>query len=263
MALRGIFLLFFVQLAGLASASSTPVALQSHKAIYELSLATAKSGSGIGDYVGRLAIEWVDTCSGFVTTQRIVSRLTNSEGGDINTDLSLTSWESPDGKIFRFKTRTRTDGEVSEEFEGRAETSAGAPPSVIFDKPEAMTVDLPPGTIFPTEHSIVLIKGAFAGERVIEANVFDGSGPDKIFRVVAFVSGPKGALDAERPDLVGQRSWRYRISYFPIGQSDATPDYEIGYRMYENGISTDLVLDYGDFTVKGVLSSLQLLPKRC
>lgn len=246
-----------------AWAASAPISLQSHKAIYELSLASSKSGSGIGDYVGRMAIEWVDACGGYVTTQRIVSRLTNSEGGDINTDLSLSSWESPDGKTFRFKTRTRTDGEMSEEFEGRAETGGGAPPSVIYDKPEATTVDLPPGTIFPTEHSIVLIKGALAGETVIQANVFDGSGPDKIFRVVAFVAGAKGANEAERPELAGQKSWRYRISYFPIGQSDATPDYEIGYRMYENGVSSDLVIDYGDFTVKGVLSSLQLLPKRC
>lgn len=250
-------------LAGEVLAAPAPVTLQSHKAVYELSLASAKSGSGIGDYSGRMAIEWIDACEGYLTTQRIVSRLANTEGGETNTDLQMTSWESPDGKVFRFKSRTRTDGELAEEYEGRGETGGNAPPSVIYEKPEAMTVDLPPGTVFPTEHSIVLIRGALGGEKVVQANVFDGSGPDKMFRVVAFVSGEKGGFESERPELVGQKSWRFRIAYFPINQPDSTPDYEIGYRMYANGISSDLILDYGDFTVKGTLTSLQLLPKRC
>ena len=250
-----------VGLPSVATASS--IALQSHKAVYELSLVSAKSGSGVGDYAGRFAIEWIDACEGYVTSQRIVSRLINTEGGETSSDIQVASWESTDGKVFRFTSRTRSDGELTEDYEGRAETGGGAPPAVIYQKPENTTVDLPPGTVFPTEHSVVLIRGAMAGEKVVQANVFDGSGPEKIFRVAAFVSGEKGALDVERPELVGQRSWRFRIAYFPIAAPDATPDYEIGYRMYANGITTDLILDYGDFVVQGKLTQLQILPKRC
>ena len=263
MTLRFAFAILALAIGSATGASASSIVLQSHKAVYELSLISAKSGSGVGDYAGRFAIEWTDACEGYITSQRIVSRLTNTEGGETGSDIQVASWESTDGKVFRFTSRTRTDGELTEDYEGRAETGGGAPPAVIYQKPENVTVDLPPGTVFPTEHSVVMIRAALAGEKVVQANVFDGSGPDKIFRVAAFVSGEKGPFDAERPELVGQRSWRFRIAYFPIAAPDATPDYEIGYRMYANGITTDLVLDYGDFVVQGKLTQLQILPKRC
>ncbi|MBM3554884.1 MAG: DUF1849 family protein [Alphaproteobacteria bacterium] len=256
---RYLLLVLLAMTPGWASAQG--VTLASHKAVYELRMASTRPGSGIGGYEGRMALEWVDTCLGYVTRQRLVSRLFNSEGGEVSTDLTINMWESPEGKEFRFKSKTLTDGDPSEEVDGKAETGGGAPAFARFTKPEGQEVDLPEGVIFPTEHSKLLIKAARGGEDTVPAVVFDGSGPDKVFQIVAFVSRPLAPDRAERPELRGHASWRFRMAYFPVRSADRSPEYEIGYRMYDNGIATDLEIDYGDFSVKGTLSSLEVLPK--
>lgn len=49
------------------------------------------------------------------------------------------------------------------------------------------------------------------------------------------------------------------ISYFPDGKAEETPDYQVTFDMYENGVATGLVLDYGAFSLSGTLSSLEML----
>ena len=42
-------------------------------------------------------------------------------------------------------------------------------------------------------------------------------------------------------------------------QGEATPAYQIGFTMYENGVADNLVLDYGDFALGGNLKVLEFL----
>ncbi|MBM3569854.1 MAG: DUF1849 family protein [Alphaproteobacteria bacterium] len=237
------------------------IKLKSHKAIYDLRLGQARSGSNVADYRGRMVVEWRDTCAGYTLSQRLVSRLVDAEGGAFTSDLSVASWESHDLQQFRFTTNTQRDGEPPELVAGRARRGAADKPAKAdFTKPESKSVEYPADTMFPTEHSLALIEGARAGQPVVAATVFDGGGPDKIYRVVAFV-GPRSTPREEPPDLSGRPSWKLRLAYFPAGKDDGTPEYELGYRMYDNGIASELVLDYGDFTVDSTLSSLELLPE--
>jgi hypothetical protein len=50
------------------------------------------------------------------------------------------------------------------------------------------------------------------------------------------------------------------VSYFdrskPAGEQ--TPVYSISFDLYENGVSRTLVLDYNDFSINGVLKSLEM-----
>jgi len=52
------------------------------------------------------------------------------------------------------------------------------------------------------------------------------------------------------------------ISYFDKnakeGSGEQTPVYSIGFELYENGISRALMLDYGDFTVIGNMTQLDI-----
>jgi hypothetical protein len=49
-----------------------------------------------------------------------------------------------------------------------------------------------------------------------------------------------------------------------LGAGDLTPSYQIDYRLYQNGVGGDLVIDYGEYTVEGKLSSLEYLKeKKC
>ncbi len=40
---------------------------------------------------------------------------------------------------------------------------------------------------------------------------------------------------------------------------DLTPSYQIDFRLYANGVSRELLIDYGDFSIHGTLTSLEYL----
>ena len=56
-------------------------------------------------------------------------------------------------------------------------------------------------------------------------------------------------------------SWPIAIRYFEPGPTrlDALPTYELSFRFYENGVSSRLYIDYGDFAIRGELKELTFL----
>ena len=61
-------------------------------------------------------------------------------------------------------------------------------------------------------------------------------------------------------------SWPMTISYFEAGKDkqDQTPAYELSFRYFENGVTSDLKIDYGSFAIKGELKELTFLdPGKC
>jgi hypothetical protein len=56
------------------------------------------------------------------------------------------------------------------------------------------------------------------------------------------------------------------ISYFEADKNkvDQTPSYELSFRYFENGVTSDLKIDYGEFAIKGELKELTFLePSKC
>ena len=64
--------------------------------------------------------------------------------------------------------------------------------------------------------------------------------------------------------LLARPSWRMRLAFFPADSGNDKPDYELGMRLLDNGVSRDMVLDYGEFAIKARLNEIEALPKpRC
>ena len=64
--------------------------------------------------------------------------------------------------------------------------------------------------------------------------------------------------------LDGIASWPVSISYFDSAKEDAAPSYELAFRIYENGVSRRLFIDYGDFSIRGELIEIEFLePSKC
>jgi EipB-like len=59
--------------------------------------------------------------------------------------------------------------------------------------------------------------------------------------------------------LSGLASWPVAISYFDKAKEkeDSLPVYEIAFRYYANGVSENLVIDYGEFSIKGALKEIE------
>ena len=238
--------------------------LQAHRAIYDLTLKGAAGGSGIEQVHGRLVMEWGQVCDGYILNQRLLTRTLDVHGGEQVYDYSVATWESRDGLRFRFNARNTVNGSLVEETVGTAALdSVGAAGNAAFSKPEQRDVALPPGTVFPTEHTVRLIAAAEAGRSLAEVTVFDGSGLESVYHTIAGIGPPSGrpVRGSGDMDLVaGRRSWPVSLAYFPRGSKELLPEFEIGFRLFENGIAGDILLDYQDFALNGRLAALQRLP---
>src|SRR5580704_19011898 len=85
-----------------APPTRTPVPLAAHRALYELTLDSARAGREITAARGTMGYEVVDVCDGWATRQRLRMTITNSDGQDTNMDSDYATWEAKDGLSFRF-----------------------------------------------------------------------------------------------------------------------------------------------------------------
>lgn len=250
-----------------AAVVAAPVVdLLPHRAYYDIKLKDSRWGSGVSGLRGRMVVEFNDACDGYTLNQRFVTEMSDTEGQLTVSDLWITSWESVDGKNFRFNLKNEVNGKAVSTFKGKAERAAG---KIKYEAPEAKENELPKETIFPTEHSVDLILGARSGQTFMERRIFDGSGEGEIYDAYAVFGHEQArtkveALMASVPGAgpyKAERAWPVTISYFPTGDKEETPDYEVSFTLYENGISSDLILDYGDFSVTGKLEKIEVLER--
>lgn len=247
--------------AGCAPGSAAD--LLSHRAIYELRLGASRNTGGVTEMTGRMVTEWLETCDGYTLNQRTVTVGRSADGEQMENDYSVASWESKDGLVFRFDVRNQVNGETQEEFSGKAELEGrGKGGQVAFRKPSGETLDLPPGTLFPTEHTKALIDRAAAGETVISRTLFDGSGTDGLFEATAFVGGPiTVSAEHKLEALRRQVGYPMRLSFFHLTEKEGLPAYEVGGPLYASGVSGDLTIEYREFSLLGSLVRLELLPR--
>lgn len=255
-----------------ATAARRPVKGQMvpYRAIYEMSLRKAQSSTGVNSATGRMTLEWMDACSGYTVNQRIVTDLGFADGEGLLTDLRISTWESASGREFRFAFNNYMNNKLAEVTQGEARFEQGKGGIAEYKRPEERTIDLPPGTVFPSSHGADLLEAAMAGKSSLTRQVFDGAEAGTVFRAVAFIGAKR---DAERKttrravlwrrQLDHLESWPVIVSYYRDGDGAETPEYEVSYRMYANGVGDQLLLDYGDMVFDANLSNLTIyqMPK--
>lgn len=254
------------QAAGIADGIKAAHAPQlSHRAVYKLSLAPRPSPSSqVAGVEGRMVMEWRETCDGYIAEQRIVTNSMDEIGSNSISDISASSWEALDGNKFRFSMRQRLDNELVQEYEGSAEIDAASGAGVAsVRKPAPKNIKLPAGIIFPTAH-LKAILAAARGNRKTDAHpVFDGASETDYYHVVSSI----GAL-SQRPDrgadaeagykaIAGLPWWPVQISYYAVGASEGVPEFEIAFHLYDNGVSSNVLLDYGSFALFGALTLIE------
>lgn len=251
------------------AAAPADAQIASHRAAYTLSLDKSKSASGISEIRGAMLIEWQEVCEGWTLAQRMRFAAYDGDGNALDSDISFTSWEARDGASYRFATRTARNGEEIEQIRGRARLEGrGKAGEAIFSEPERQKMDLPAGTIFPTEHSIALIDAAKKGERVFSRKVFDGATLDGTLEINAVIAAQQPAEATRKEgidvELLKQPWWRVRMAFFKLSDLAPSPEYETSMKMLDNGIGTEFIFEYEDFSIRAVLDRLEALPPpRC
>lgn len=254
-----------------ATAAEDAVQFAPHRAVYEFTLAGTSTGSSVAGLTGRMVYELSGSaCEGYTQNMRFVTRMSNQEGIDTLNDLRTSSWEEAGGKRLRFSASQYQNDDVAEASQGDAKRDRGAQSvSVDLVKPGKKRVSLPTETYFPMQHANALITAAKSGQTLLTAKLYDGSEKgDKYYATTAIIGkkAEPGAVKTtvalkEAAKLAAQDSWPMSISYFEPGKDkqDVPPAYELSFRYYENGVTADLKIDYGEFAIKGALKELSFL----
>ncbi len=249
--------------------AQTAAPFVAHRAIYDLSLAKSIGASAPASARGRIAFDFSGSaCDGFVTTFRQVTELQPTEGDSRTSDMRSTSFEDGGAKTLRFKIETLVNGRITETIDGTAQKADdGEAMSIDLRAPKRAKHDVAVVPLFPTEQARKLVAAAKEGRTTFQAKVYDGSDTgEKIYDTMTVI-GPAAAAPPEDPALregpmAGIARWPVVVSYFEQGKPDGSPNYVLAFDLYENGVSGNLRLDYGDFVLAGKMSKFDLLPEK-
>lgn len=261
-----------------APAAAQPAAgvqLAPHRAVYELTLKQSRgSGGGISEVRGRIVYQFTgDACDGYALNFRQVTEIGNGEGQTNVSDLRSETWEDGSGKSFRFQAKNFLNDQLDRDTDGKAERAQDGV-KVTVSKPKPVSNSYEAQTLFPTEHLVKIIEAARKETKLVQAPVYDGSeAGDKTFDTMTVIGKaldtPPADIEAQakKPELDKEVYWPVAISYFERGkktEGEQTPDYQMSFKLYANGVSRDLRIDYGEFVLDGQLKELEFLkPTAC
>jgi len=239
-----------------------------HRAVYDMKLGDTEEESGIAGLSGRMVYDFSgNACEGYSVNFRFVTEFQDTNGGSQITDLQTTSFEEPKAESYQFLSKTFVDQELVEATRGTARAGSGAK-TVELKEPSEKSLEIGKEVLFPTEHLLAILKAAEEGVHFLAADIYDGAETGEKVYATTTVIGAKtlspvkaGSTGPEAP-LAGLSYWPVTVAYFDPSEENATgellPVYQLSFWLYENGISGQLKLDYGDFTIKGQMASLEL-----
>lgn len=246
-----------------AAAGMTP-----HRAVYDLKLDHAQERSGIRAARGRLAVEIAAAgCEGWTVNVRFVNQFTLRRGKSSLLDIQNSSFETADGQTMDFSSREYVNGKLQTEAKGRARIAGGGG-AVAMTKPAEETFELPKDTAFPLAHTRRLLELAREGKTIDEVSLYEGSAENKVFTatsVIGMKREPGAAKHASKGKhseaLKPLASWPMTVSYYDPTEKvegEQVPSHQMSFQLFDNGVTGDLTIDYGDFKMKGALTHLEL-----
>jgi len=261
-------------LAGGGALAAAPVAvgggmpLAPHRAVYDLSLADSSGGRAVTGVSGRIAYEFSgDACTGYSLDFRQLAILERSEGEAQQIDIRSATHEEADGSSFRFRQDTAR-GDADERVQGVAKRTGAASDagiSVSLTRPERKAFEAAGPVAFPSGHLQRIIAAARAGESTLAVKLYDAAEDGaKVFDTFVVI-GKKAAPSPDRPIEDAARKagldkvdrWPISVSYYTPGSGERTPIYAIAFDLYENGVSGSMRMNYGDFSIRGELRTLE------
>ena len=247
-------------LAGIGLASQ----LTGQHAVYNLVLSKLRTHDITGAN-GQMSFNVVDGCTGWATTQYMTLIVRNVDGSLTKSVSDYVTWESKDGKTMSFSlSESDNDGKTVIDDAGVAtHTGPGNAGVIKYTTPANTVLKMPPGTLFPMQHTEALLAAGRKGQTFISPLLFDGTSADGAQATFVTVLGHHGPQKSNWPALDAYASTDVDIAFFERKNDDETPDFRTSMRYYENGVATGLVLDFGDFVMTGKLSALSVPPSSC
>lgn len=242
--------------------SAHAVDLASHKAIYDIRMKSTQTGSQVLDVRGKMLFTFKKSCDGWISNHKFSLDYEYTGTPPLEVESKFTSFEGFGGKLLNFSSSRITNGEPDQRLRGLA-TISGTKNIAQFSMPEDLSFNLTGATLFPAGHTMKLIEAAQQGQKIVNAQVFDGSddkGPVEINAVIGKKTLPEADNKLDKA-LTGGNGWLMRLAVFPNEGDDnqTISDYEMTMNLLENGIIRDMTIDYHNFSVTQKLVAVEPL----
>ena len=238
-----------------------------HRAVYDISLARTEQGSGVSSARGRMVFEVTGSvCDGYRMRQRMVVNIGDDDGNVGLLDFQVRTFESGDGTVYNFDSRTTMNKEVVEAVAGEARRD-GSRIEVSLKQPTEKKITLDNRVLFPSQHLQAIIDAALAHQNFLSVDIYEGAGSGEASDSASAAIGQAMPVEGEGSPLrEGVRGWPVSVGYFdpdkPIneeGLGEEIPAYQMSFTLYENGVTNNLVMDYGDYALAGSIKDIEPL----
>lgn len=246
-------------------------AMVPHKALYDIRMVARKNSSQVLNISGQMFFEWNRMCEAWTTDHRFNLEYEYADTAPINITSDFSTYETFDGTELNFNSSRKRNGHIYQEIRGMGEMpESGGKGEALYSMPDGLEYDLEPGTLFPMAHTLQLLDHAEDGKKFYNATVFDGSDEDGPVEINSFIGAPMNAMAGVDPNakidvtLINTPSWNVRMAFFPTINPEAESDYEMTATFHNNGVISDMLVEYSDFSVTQKLVALEkLVPEDC
>ncbi len=252
----------------MCGAGAEAATLAAHRAYYTLDAKRMDPESGLASVSGRLAYEIKGSdCEGYAVSYRMANRFTRGDGTEPQeSDFRLTSFETGDGLTLDVQESqfANAKAEANSRVKARRDTPESAADGELSGD-ESKTFKVDAKALFPTVFQKKIVDVALSGASRDDSIVFEGTEGDKAQHVITFIGAKKtgyelaGMDEATKAEFAKLAYWPITMSYYPVDATgDAQPTYQSSFLMFENGVSTELLMDYGTYALTGKLSKLDV-----
>ena len=259
--LATLYCLCFFSMLGSANAITNGVQLQSHRAVYELSLGDSDTFSGINGILGTIEYDFSGSeCDGFTTNVIYLINILYENGNTAVLEINTSTYENLKERSFQFAHKTALASQEIENVRGLASRNGG---EIVVDlqypKQEKQTIKS--DALFPTEHILKTIEMAKSGKNFFSIDTFDGSEDGKKIYDTSTIIGIERDLTLDGfEDLAGIRYWPVTFAYFEQDQeqrSEQTPASELLGNLHENGVHSEVLFKFSEYSMNGKLVELE------
>lgn len=209
---------------------------------------------------GYLLIDWINSCqNSWVSNQRMMTRFVNSHGVGTLSEINYSLNESNDGKKMDFVLEIKEDAEIVDRFYGMATKDKFL--QVKF-KDREKELKLENDIIFPYKFLNEIIKNFDSDKKIIVRKVYEGTIPEKFFRISAFFTDEIDILkNFDLPKNVENKFRKIRMAYYQ--DNDQIPIFEQTVLLNKQGIASSFKYDYPDYSLSLSLKKIKLVPTEC
>ena len=204
-------------------------------------------------------------CDGWTVEQRYRLKMAYAEAADVDISSNFVTWEAKDGLHYRFNQKETRNGDDNEEIRGEAKLDGPDKGGAVeFEKPQAKTLKLPAGVaVSERAHDPPDRQGEGRRELHLAAGLRRRDGGERRagFGGDRRQGRPRCGGGQEEPAAATGRAGACGSPFSRPTRRPRSPITSSACVLLDNGVSRDMVIDYGEYSIRAKLDDIEALPK--